>query len=992
MKASCVNEIKKFSKLNQCLEYLENNKQLSVFAEDINNQMAKCFLATDPNTIYLLSRKKKSHFYEYFNDAEKLKLFLDIDVKNSDNIDTFNNILDTSIKCVTDELEKYGINSPKVIVLHANRPNKMSAHVIFQDVVFENIKLMKFFMTTLESDLIDKKIIDLNPYRRGCFRMLWNSKKGIDVNLEFYKSKNYKYSSEKQLFMDCILRNLPDKYQLVDIKIPENITVVDKEKPMSIRHMNMNAPYAKQPVSILEKYVGILNIERANNYNSWLKIGMVLHNCNHSAESFELWDKWSQNSDSYVSRNYNIYKWNSFKFGHYSIGTLKYFAKKDNSTQYSDIEYSLEKPFFESLKFSSPFLFEKEDETIHSLNSFISKYIIDWFTGDVKTLAIKSPYGTGKTRLIHKIISEYNINKVLFVSYRQTLTNELYGCFKDFKVASYLDKDYTAKKIICQLDSLPKLLNGYTFIGGHDIAIPSYDLVILDEIESLLYHFRSSTIENKEYVFDLLQAIIFNSKKVLALDGDLHNRAVNYINSFGKSIIVENTIKKNPMHFVFTDNRDDFEDIIDNDLKEGKNISVVCMPSGIATHFNEKYKDTYKTVLHCSGSGDNTKEQLKNVSKFWKQFQLVLYSPSIESGVNMDVEHFDNIKGVLSTQSTSPRGFMQMCSRIRTLKNNTVLVYLNGMPPFEYANFYTFDEIKDYVADVYGKYLKPKFILDKQQNKYVISYEYGLYHQTLIYNEQENANKHKYLFLPYLLQLIKQKGHTYAFNIKNIKTGIKSIDFSKEELFKASDISSQQYENLLIKQASCNATREDKLCIQKYLFKKIWNVDDTSLEFIQKYYDLSGTLYNLRFLLKQTEKDPYIRSCDGAFIINYDRAVVLLQVSFINDILIGLGFGVLPSNVVLKKEDFDKKIKEVVMTSKVFVDTNTSKLLFKFHKVDPLDFNACSVVTIVHFFNKLFKPWGFYIHSKQKSVYANSKCSKTSIYSIKYLENIDSYI
>ena len=351
MKASCVNEIKKFSKLNQCLEYLENNKQLSVFAEDINNQMAKCFLATDPNTIYLLSRKKKSHFYEYFNDAEKLKLFLDIDVKNSDNIDTFNNILDTSIKCVTDELEKYGINSPKVIVLHANRPNKMSAHVIFQDVVFENIKLMKFFMTTLESDLIDKKIIDLNPYRRGCFRMLWNSKKGIDVNLEFYKSKNYKYSSEKQLFMDCILRNLPDKYQLVDIKIPENITVVDKEKPMTIRHMNMNAPYAKQPVSILEKYVGILNIERANNYNSWLKIGMVLHNCNHSAESFELWDKWSQNSDSYVSRNYNIYKWNSFKFGHYSIGTLKYFAKKDNSTQYSDIEYSLEKPFFESLKF-----------------------------------------------------------------------------------------------------------------------------------------------------------------------------------------------------------------------------------------------------------------------------------------------------------------------------------------------------------------------------------------------------------------------------------------------------------------------------------------------------------------------------------------------------------------------------------------------------------------------------------------------------------------
>lgn len=992
MKSAEIFEIKKFSKLDQCLEYLENNKQLSVFAEDINNQMAKCFLATDLNTIYSLSRKKNSHFYEYFNDTEKLKLFLDIDIKNTDDMDTFNKSLDESIRCVTDKLKQYNVHDPKVIILHANRPKKMSAHVIFQDVVFENVKLMKFFMSDIESNLINKKIIDLNPYRRGCFRMLWNSKKGIDVNLEYYKAINYTHDSEKQLFDDCILRNIPEKYQFVDIKIPENITVTNKKKPVTIHHMNINTPYIVHPVSLLKKYVDILDISRADNYNSWLEVGMVLHNCNHSQDSFKLWDEWSQKSNSYTSQNFNIYKWNSFKFGHYSIGTLKFLAKKDNGKLYSDVEYTLESTSFESQKFSSPYLLNTKKETIHSLNSFVSKYIIEWFTSDVKTLAIKSPYGTGKTRLIKKVISEFKVNTVLFVSYRQTLTNELHGCFKDFKVATYLDKDYAAKKIICQIESLPKLLDGYTFMDENDSYIPSYDLVVLDEIESLLYHFRSSTIEDKEYVFELLKAIIHNSKKVLALDGDLHNRAVNYINFFGKSIILENTVKKNQMHFTFTDNRDDLENFIDLDLKEGKNISVVCMSNKIANHFYEKYKNTYKVALHCSNSNDSLKKQLNDVSKFWKQFQLVIYTPSIESGVNMDVEHFDNIKGVLSSNSTSPRGFMQMCSRIRQLQNNNVVVYLNGLPPHEYANFYTFDEIKEYVADIYKQYYKPEIILDKEKNKYTVSYTYGLYQQILIHNEQENANKHKYLFVPYLLQLIKQKGHTYSFVKKNIRSGIQSIDFSKEELFKAKNIDQTTYDQLIVKQAACNATKEDKLAIQKYLFQKIWNVDNPSFTFIDKYYNLTNTLFNLRFILNYQHKNPYIYSYDGAIIVNYDRAVLLQQAQFINNILIGLGFGVLPSKVVLQRNLLDQKIKEVIKTSEIFINPNKATLLFQFSKAEPPDLNNCTFVQSVHFFNKLFKPWGFFIHSQRKSVYLNSKCSKTTFHTIKFLEDIDSYI
>ena len=72
-----------------------------------------------------------------------------------------------------------------------------------------------------------------------------------------------------------------------------------------------------------------------------------------------------------------------------------------------------------------------------------------------------------------------------------------------------------------------------------------YDLIILDEIESVLNHFRSTTIKNKEGVFDIMKNILYNSNKILALDGDFNNRAYDYISYFGKSIILENEHKKN---------------------------------------------------------------------------------------------------------------------------------------------------------------------------------------------------------------------------------------------------------------------------------------------------------------------------------------------------------------------------------------------------------------------------------------------------------------
>ena len=157
------------------------------------------------------------------------------------------------------------------------------------------------------------------------------------------------------------------------------------------------------------------------------------------------------------------------------------------------------------------------------------------------------------------------------ITYRQSLTNDLYGSFKEYGFKNYLDGHYNANRIICQVESLYKL-SQTIFDGYYTDDIPEYDLVIIDEIESILNHYRSTTIKDKEDTFSILKDIVYNSKKLLVLDGDFNNRSYDFISYFGQSIILENQIKKDKKHFIYTNNRSKFDDKLDEDLKNGKNI------------------------------------------------------------------------------------------------------------------------------------------------------------------------------------------------------------------------------------------------------------------------------------------------------------------------------------------------------------------------------------------------------------------------------------
>ena len=204
-------------------------------------------------------------------------------------------------------------------------------------------------------------------------------------------------------------------------------------------------------------------------------------------------------------------------------------------------------------------------------------------------------------------------------SYRISLTNDIHYNFKEYGFKNYqTDNVLLSDKIIIQLESLFKLDNNNFKDTECENYVPSYYLVIIDEIESILNHFSSQTIKDSYNTYEYLREIINNSSKLIVLDGDTSNRTYNYINCFGKSINIENEAKFNKKHFEIIEDDNEFMNEIYDEL-DANNKIVICSQSKrdvetILKTLNDKYEDL---DIYSYTSLDSDTNQLKNVNKYW---------------------------------------------------------------------------------------------------------------------------------------------------------------------------------------------------------------------------------------------------------------------------------------------------------------------------------------------------------------------------------------
>lgn len=123
----------------------------------------------------------------------------------------------------------------------------------------------------------------------------------------------------------------------VELKVPTKVFLKQKLKNIeeNTDQIRKNLIYAKNLLKILKK-------SRADEYNSWWDIGIILFNIGHGCEeAFRLWNRWSKNSDNY-DEDACLELWSKMEkrdptFGQVKgMGSLRWYAKKDNPTKYNE--------------------------------------------------------------------------------------------------------------------------------------------------------------------------------------------------------------------------------------------------------------------------------------------------------------------------------------------------------------------------------------------------------------------------------------------------------------------------------------------------------------------------------------------------------------------------------------------------------------------------------------------------------------------------------
>jgi hypothetical protein len=108
------------------------------------------------------------------------------------------------------------------------------------------------------------------------------------------------------------------------------------------------------------------------------------------------------------------------------------------------------------------------------------------------------------------------------------------------------------------------------------------------------------------------------------------------------------------------------------------------MSAKLTEQYYLKYKDIYNVILH--NSTEKNKTIIRDFKNQWKKADLLIYSPSVESGVDFDEDWFDIQYGLIQDGSTTAAGYSQMLHRVRKLKDTNTLIYI-GKTKYNASSF-----------------------------------------------------------------------------------------------------------------------------------------------------------------------------------------------------------------------------------------------------------------------------------------------------------------
>jgi len=584
---------------------------------------------------------------------------------------------------------------------------------------------------------------------------------------------------------------------------------------------------------------------------------------------------------------------------------------------------------------------------------------------------------TAKTTLIKEIIIKHKFKRILWITFRQSYTNNMAKLFENLNFTNYMnvkekDKLNEYNRLFCQVESLFHLIK-------YDRCMELYDLIVLDEVESILNQFNSDKTlgDQKEQFFELFCNICKdNQNKIIAVDADYSDRSHTFIKSLGRYILLNNTYQGIKRNFNLTNNITLFLSKIEKDLKNKKNICIIGMSTKILYDLYNKYKDKYKSILHCKDSDDSLKEQLKEVETLWSKYQLVLYSPTIEAGIDMNKKHFDRIYGILCSNTNSQRSFFQMTGRIRQVKDKNIMCYfdISQITPKTYAQYYVYDDCYkyyQYISELAN--FRKRYFYNHHKLYYGINIE--LYETIMIYNDIEQRNKSKNYFIPVFKKICVDKDFGFNFIdeqlINKTKKSKKIKEIKKEQLIEVSYIDNEMAEIIQSKINNNIATEYEKIQMIKYKILNTFGIDKLDEDFIDTYYKKNYLIYNFMALL---DEKNIIGDINDKTITERHQ-----KVKIIKEILYDFGMNDITQKITISRPLLLEIMDNIIENNKIFTDEQYIRQLFGLEKSRRKKITSKEFLKYI---NQLLNLYGIDITKKNSFKKKNSKSVRVDYYMI----------
>jgi len=571
----------------------------------------------------------------------------------------------------------------------ASTVEKISWHVIVSGFAFRDHKHAKRMRNRVLVEVVHQvkklrshddfvtplpKAIDPSPYGQfqtfrmeGCIKIgrpLDTALRQVDVNhLKDPQLNLFTVVGEKDPILDIPeeTHRTPTTYDSVPIKLTPNA------------------------LSGLELLVDNLSCERATEYGTWRNVGFALKNV---GDLYDLFDKFSAKSDKYNSEGVRKF-WESITRKTtgkaLGIGSLLKWLKEDckcQSTYSKIIKYinlGSRKYFVKRYVKQVKPAWAKDGVT------YAEKFVKTLPDGDV---CIQSYLGTGKTTQIERVISKDK--RVLVLSPRIKFATSIAA---RLRIPCYInmsaDNLMLATRIVCSVESL------------HKLSCDEFDVVILDEVESILNQLFSPTVTYRDEVLQRFQTVILNAGRVIGADAFLSDRTVKCLSLIrGKKITrVQNTLISEKRMAVRT--KDIHTEALKK-LKEGKNIFFVFSSRNALLMFENRLKNANLGIIYRAyhSSADDNNKDFIDVNKSWLAYNAILTTSVITVGVNFDVEHFDYIFLDASPNGPIVRDLFQSIMRVRHIQTNELWYQLEDKNVFSSTHPMTIKEMEASFTDM----------------------------------------------------------------------------------------------------------------------------------------------------------------------------------------------------------------------------------------------------------------------------------------------------